>query len=113
MEEDHTDFVGQDYWGFQVWSHHAKDCVDLDNHAPNGRSFSPKEQSIADAIKQRTGLDATPNPLEGVAGAGRQVDALIAGVKHEFKTLDPGATANTIKNVVNNSIRKGVKHGTS
>ena len=28
-------------------------------------------------------------------------------LKHEFKTLDPGATAKTIKNVVNNSIRKG------
>ncbi len=76
-------------------------------NAPKGGSFSPKEQSIADAIKQKTGLEATPNPLEGVAGAGRQGDALIAGVKHEFKTLDPGATANTIKNVVNNSIRKG------
>ena len=29
------------------------------------------------------------------------------GLIHEFKTLSPGATENTIKNAVNNSIRGG------
>ena len=47
------------------------------------------------------------NPLEGAAGAGRQGDRIIDGVKAELKSLDPGATSNTIRNVVNNSIRRG------
>ena len=71
------------------------------------RQFSAEEQRIADYIEEATGLKATPNQLEGVVGAARQGDAFINGVKVEFKTLDPGATANTIKNVVNNSIRRG------
>lgn len=38
---------------------------------------------------------------------GRQGDRIIDGIKTEYKTLDLGATQNTVKNVVNNSIRKG------
>ena len=47
------------------------------------------------------------NPLEGARGAGRQGDRIIDGVKSELKSLDPGATSNTVRNVVNNSIRGG------
>ncbi|NJO14489.1 MAG: hypothetical protein HC877_01700 [Thioploca sp.] len=32
---------------------------------------------------------------------------MIDGVQTEYKTLDPGATPSTVKNVVNNSIRRG------
>lgn len=47
----------------------------------------------------------TPNPLENQPGAGRQGDAIVDEVVHEFKTLEPGADSSRIKNVVNNSIR--------
>ena len=78
------------------------------NVPKSGGSFSSaKEQRIADFIESRTGLKVIPNPAEGVAGAGRQGDAFIAGVMHEFKTLDPGATSSRIKNVVNSSIKRG------
>jgi hypothetical protein len=36
------------------------------------------------------------NPLEGVLGAGRQGDFFVDGKLTELKTLDPGATSNTI-----------------
>lgn len=68
--------------------------------------FSPKERAVADYL-EGFGRKVTKNPLEGAAGAGRQGDAFVDGVLHEFKTLDPGAASSTIKNVVNNSIRKG------
>ncbi|ATB40045.1 hypothetical protein CYFUS_005493 [Cystobacter fuscus] len=60
-----------------------------------------------DEYLESKGRKAEPNPLEGVEGAGRQGDRFVDGVKTEYKTLDPGASPNTVKNVVNNSIRKG------
>jgi Contact-dependent growth inhibition CdiA C-terminal domain len=48
-----------------------------------------------------------PNQLEGVAGAGRQGDAWVDGIKHEFKSLDPGATSETVRNSVNRSLKRG------
>lgn len=77
------------------------------NSGPPPNKFSPDEQRIADYLEKNTGTKPIPNPLEGVQGAGRQGDAIIAGITHEFKTLSPGATANTVKNVVNNSIKGG------
>lgn len=59
------------------------------------------------AYLRSLGRSVKANPLEGVAGAGRQGDLIIDGVKTELKTLSPGATSATIRNVVNNSIRKG------
>ena len=49
-----------------------------------------KERSIAEYL-EGFGRKVDKNPLEGVHGAGRQGDAFVDGVKHEFKTLDPGA----------------------
>lgn len=68
--------------------------------------FSGDEQRAADFLFS-LGRNVTPNQLEGVAGAGRQGDALVDGVLTEFKTLSAGATGGTIRNVVNNSIRRG------
>jgi hypothetical protein len=47
------------------------------------------------------------NPLEGVPGAGRQGDAIVDGLKHEFKSLGQGADSNTIRNVINKSKNRG------
>jgi hypothetical protein len=38
---------------------------------------------------------------------GRKADALVDGVKTEFKTAEPGATSSTIKNMINDSVRRG------
>ncbi|MCP4696289.1 MAG: hypothetical protein GY862_05515 [Gammaproteobacteria bacterium] len=53
------------------------------------------------------GRNIRKNPLEGIEGAGRQGDRIIDGIKTEYKTLESGATSTTVKNVINNSIRKG------
>ena len=68
--------------------------------------FSPAEERVVAFLSNR-GKSVSANPLEGVAGAGRQGDALVDGVLTEFKSLDPGATSSTIRNVVNSSIRRG------
>lgn len=68
--------------------------------------FSANERAIA-VYLENLGRKVRRNPLEGLAGAGRQGDALVDGVLHEFKTLAPAATSSTIRNVVNNSIRRG------
>ena len=65
-----------------------------------------KERSIAEFLEDQ-GRTVIKNPQEGVAGAGRQGDSFMDGVKTEFKSLDPGATDGTIKNVVNKSIANG------
>ena len=72
---------------------------------PN-KGFSPGESSIANYL-QGLGRNVRSNPREGVQGAGRQGDALVDGLLTEFKTLQSGASSNTIRNVVNNSIRRG------
>jgi hypothetical protein len=79
--------------------------------APKGKGrlnqfTDAKERAIAEYL-ENLGRKVTKNPLEGVHGAGRQGDALIDGVKHEFKTLDPGANSSRLRNVVNESIKRG------
>lgn len=76
--------------------------------APSGaRLFEdPANRAVAEYL-EGLGQSVRPNPLEGVVGAGRQGDAIVCGVLHEFKSLQPGATSNTIRNSVNNSIRRG------
>ena len=66
----------------------------------------PAERALADYL-EGLGRTVSKNPSEGVPGAGRQGDAFVDGVLHEFKALDPGAGSGTVKNVVNNSIRDG------
>jgi hypothetical protein len=75
--------------------------------AQGAASFvDPAERAIAEHL-EGLGRKVSKNPLEGAAGAGRQGDAFVDDVLTEFKTLDPGASAGTIKNTVNNSIRNG------
>jgi hypothetical protein len=69
-------------------------------------SFDANEQRIVDYLTA-LGRRVEKNPLENVADQGRQGDALIDGVKHEFKTMAPGGGPNTIKNQVSKSIKNG------
>ncbi len=66
--------------------------------------FLPKEERIA-AYLRKLGRTVQANPRQGVAGAGRQGDAIVNGVLTEFKTLKGNGT-NTIKNSVNDSLRE-------
>jgi hypothetical protein len=105
----HTYHVGID----EVLAHNVG-CGD--DGAPDAGSDGPSfgastftdaaERAIASYL-EGFGRKVSKNPMEGVAGAGRQGDAFVDGVLHEFKTLDPGAGPGTVKNVVNNSIRRG------
>jgi hypothetical protein len=92
-------------YNFEVEGNHSYFVGDVGMLSHNC-NFSAAEQAIADYLTV-LGRKVTPNTLQGVIGAGRQGDALIDGVLHEFKTLAPGATSSTIRNVVNNSIRRG------
>jgi hypothetical protein len=66
----------------------------------------PGERAIAKFLEAR-GRRVSKNLREGAPGAGRQGDAFVDDVLHEFKRLEPGAGPNTVKNSVNNSIRRG------
>jgi hypothetical protein len=68
----------------------------------------PNERSIAEYLES-FGRKVERNPLEGIPGAGRQPDAIVDGVTHEFKTLTPGEHihSKTISNVVSDSLRRG------
>jgi hypothetical protein len=67
------------------------------------RQFSPEEKKIADMLadegKNVTAVQPQPGQRTG--------DALVDGKPTEFKSAQPGATDATIRNEVNNSIRKG------
>ena len=93
VEDLHTYFVGNSNGG--VWVHNT-DC------------FSPQEETIADYLRS-LGRTVSKNTQEGVAGAGRQGDAIVDGLKAEFKTLDAGATDATIRNVVTHSLSGGAQ----
>lgn len=60
-----------------------------------------------DDFLRALGRKVLRNPDEGVKGARRQGDLIVDGIKTEVKTLDPGATSATIRNTVNNSLRRG------
>lgn len=68
------------------------------------QGFSNEEIAIAKYL-EALGQQVAKNLQEGALGAGRQGDAFVNGVLTEFKTLDSGATENTIKNRVNKSIK--------
>jgi hypothetical protein len=70
----------------------------------NEQEKAAKEQVIDDYLKN-LGNIVEPNPLEGLAGAGRQGDRYVNGVLTEYKTLEPGATSTTIKRRVNDALR--------
>jgi hypothetical protein len=60
--------------------------------------FSAQEAAIADHLRA-LGRQVVANPFEGV-GIGRQADAFVDGVLTEFKTLAPGASSSTVRNVI-------------
>jgi hypothetical protein len=64
------------------------------------------ERSIAEYL-ENLGRKVEKNRLEGVKDAGRQADSFVDGVKHEFKTLDPGANSKTIANRTSESLKNG------
>jgi len=71
----------------------------------------PKERAIAEYLENQ-GRVTIQNPLEGVAGAGRQGDSFVNGVKTEFKTLTPKMdgtphTADTVQKVIKRSRTDG------
>jgi len=66
----------------------------------------PKERAIAEYLEAR-GDEVHPNPKEHVEGEGRQGDSYVNDVKTEFKSLEPGAGPGTVKNSVNESIKRG------
>jgi hypothetical protein len=68
-------------------------------------SCGPVDRTIA--FLRSLGRSVVKNPLEGVAGAGRQGDVFVDGVKTEIKNLDPGAANRTVLNVLNESRRNG------
>jgi hypothetical protein len=67
--------------------------------------FSPEERRIADVLaSEGKTVEATPRSnAEGV----RTGDAMVDGRPGEFKTMDPGADSATVRNEVNNSIKRG------
>jgi len=65
--------------------------------------FSSKEKRIADKLTEEGKNVKAKKETE----IGRTGDAEVDGVKTEFKTLDPGANSATVKNSINNSIRRG------
>ena len=67
------------------------------------RPFLDKERALAEYLAQE-GREVISLPESGPYRGG---DALVDGVEVEFKKLDPGATDTTIRNVINNSIRRG------
>jgi Contact-dependent growth inhibition CdiA C-terminal domain len=86
-------------------AHRDKDKPAVTNvFQSNEKQKAEKEQAIDDYLRG-LGNVVEPNPLEGVRGAGRQGDRYINGVLTEYKTLEPGATSNTIKHRVNDALR--------
>ncbi|WP_143645223.1 PrsW family glutamic-type intramembrane protease [Streptomyces antioxidans] len=63
------------------------------------KAFSPKERRIAETL-QSEGKDVKAlkeSPVDGI----KTPDALVDGVPTEFKTLQPGAASNAVKNTLN------------
>ncbi|MFF5495174.1 PrsW family intramembrane metalloprotease [Streptomyces aquilus] len=63
------------------------------------KTFNPKERRIAEAL-QNEGRQVKALKESSVEGQ-RTPDAIVDGVPTEFKTLDPGAGANSVKNTLN------------
>ncbi|SNX63723.1 protease prsW family protein [Streptomyces sp. TLI_55] len=63
------------------------------------KTFNPKERRIAETL-QNEGRHVKALKESSVEGQ-RTPDAIVDGVPTEFKTLDPGAGANSVKNTLN------------
>lgn len=74
--------------------------------SPMPKTEAEREAALDEYLTQQ-GRSVRPNPDEGAPGAGRQGDRFVDGVKTEYKWLDPGATSASIRNSINNSLRRG------
>jgi Contact-dependent growth inhibition CdiA C-terminal domain len=67
--------------------------------------FSPKEKELAEFLaKEGKVVEKLP---ENYSLPGRKADALVDGIKTEFKKLDQRATNATLKSNISSSIKKG------
>jgi hypothetical protein len=67
------------------------------------RTFSPEEKRIAEILKNEGKNIKAKAEVPGE----RTADAEVDGVESEFKSLSPGAKNSTVRNSINNSIRRG------
>lgn len=67
-------------------------------------TFSERERPLAEFLKNEG--KTVEKLAENHALPGRKADSLVDGIKTEFKKLDPGASNSTVKDAINNSIRK-------
>ncbi len=82
----------------------TKQLTDLDSRINEDQAtFSLQEKRIA-YILSKEGKTVVALPQQG--GTGRKADALVDGVVTEFKTPDPGADSNTLRNEIQRSIKK-------
>ncbi|MFE4055906.1 PrsW family intramembrane metalloprotease [Streptomyces sp. NPDC059096] len=65
------------------------------------KAFNQKERKIADLLKSE-GKKVKAQAESRESGV-RTADAAVDGVQTEFKSLDPGATSNTVKNQLNSA----------
>jgi hypothetical protein len=69
------------------------------------RTFNPQERRIAEVLAGE-GKDVKAFPESTIPNE-RAADALVAGRRTEFKSLDLGASSTTIRNTINHSIKGG------
>ncbi len=67
------------------------------------RTFSSEEKSIAEVLKNEGKNVKAKAEIQGK----RTADAEVDGVESEFKSLAPGAKNSTVRNSINDSIRRG------
>lgn len=79
----------------------SANCGSIDE---SERAFGETERAIAEFL-EREGKNV--KALVEKTDGGRNPDAEVDGKHTEFKSLDAGATSATVKNQINNSIRRG------
>ncbi|MEG5016803.1 MULTISPECIES: CdiA C-terminal domain-containing protein [unclassified Microcoleus] len=85
----------------QTPEQNSLNCGSIDE---SERAFGETERAIAEFL-EREGKNV--KALVEKTDGGRNPDAEVDGKFTEFKSLDAGATSATVKNQINNSIRRG------
>ncbi|MEG4090234.1 CdiA C-terminal domain-containing protein [Microcoleus sp. Pol12B4] len=85
----------------QTPKQNSANCGSIDE---SERAFGATERAIAEFL-EREGKNV--KALVEKTDGGRNPDAEVDGKPIEFKSLDAGATSATVKNQINNSIRRG------
>ena len=85
----------------QTPKQNSANCGSIDE---SERAFGTTEKAIAEFL-EREGKNV--KALAEKTDGGRNPDAEVDGKPTEFKSLDFGATSATVKNQINNSIRRG------